>query len=127
MKTIAAVAFGEDLLTTNEILVAGFFVSAIVFALGATGVDADGNVGGRAGHASGLGDVIGAETGFVLAVYASNDASRARKMTGVDGLLVTIVAFRGVSIAACAPEYPPGVDDGGRGRGRVGGDHGSQG
>ena len=64
MKTIAAVALGEDPLTTNEILVAGFFVSAIVFALGATKtMDAFNRlaVGGGAGHASGLGDVIGAE------------------------------------------------------------------
>lgn len=115
MKTIAAVALGEDPLTRNEILVAGFFVSAIVFALGATKtMDAFNRLTPTAvvqGMQVGLGMLL-ARKGFVLAVYASSDLSRARKMTGVDGLLVTIVAFCGV-MYACAPEYPPATTSAG--------------
>ena len=122
MKTIAAVALGEDPLTTNEILVAGFFVSAIVFALGATKtMDAFNRLTPSAvvqGMQVGLGMLL-ARKGFVLAVYASSDASRARKMTGVDGLLVTIVAFCGV-MYACAPEYPPASTAAGADAGELG-------
>jgi len=122
MKTIAAVALGEDPLTTNEILVAGFFVSAIVFALGATKtMDAFNRMTPTAvvqGMQVGLGMLL-ARKGFVLAVYASSDLSRARKMTGVDGLLVTIVAFCGV-MYACAPEYPPATTAAGAGAGELG-------
>ena len=122
MKTIAAVALGEDPLTTNEILVAGFFVSAIVFALGATKtMDAFNRLTPSAvvqGMQVGLGMLL-ARKGLVLAVYASSDASRARKMTGVDGLLVTIVAFCGV-MYACAPEYPPASTAAGADAGELG-------
>ena len=97
-------------------------VVAIVFALGATKtMDAFNRLTPSAvvqGMQVGLGMLL-ARKGFVLAVYASSDASRARKMTGVDGLLVTMVAFCGV-MYACAPEYPPASTAAGADAGELG-------
>ena len=108
MKTIAAVALSESTLTTNEIMVAGIFVSSVVFTLGATRLmDVFNKVTPLAvvqGMQVGLGMLL-ARKGFVLAVYKDKDGKDVRDMLGVDGLLVTIIAMC-VVMYVCSPEYP---------------------
>jgi hypothetical protein len=108
MKTIAAVALGDSPLNANEIMVAGLFVSGVVFVLGATRMmDTFNKLTPLAvvqGMQVGLGMLL-ARKGFLLAVYSSSDTSQVRNMLGTDGLLVTIVAMCAVMYVS-APEYP---------------------
>lgn len=108
MKTIAAVALGDAPLNSNEIMVAGLFVSGVVFILGATRMmDTFNKLTPLAvvqGMQVGLGMLL-ARKGFLLAVYSSGDTSQVRNMLGTDGLLVTIIAMCAVMYVS-APEYP---------------------
>lgn len=114
MKTIAAVALGDDALNVNEIMTAGIFVSAIVLALGSTRMmDVFNRLTPLAvvqGMQVGLGLLL-ARKGFLLAVYKSGDAIEVREMLGTDGLIVTIVAMCAV-MYVCSPEYPAACSQG---------------
>jgi len=108
MKTIAAVAIDAHL-SVNEIMVAGLFVSGVVFVLGVTKMMELANrltpVAVVQGMQVGVGLLL-ARKGFLLAVYkSSKETSPVRGMLGTDGLLLTIVAMCAVMYVS-APEYP---------------------
>jgi MFS superfamily sulfate permease-like transporter len=128
MKTIAAVALGDSALTVNEIMMAGIFVSGVVFVLGTTKMmDSFNKLTPLAivqGMQVGLGMLL-ARKGFLLAVYKSSSPTDVRGMLGTDGLLVTIIAMC-ATMYVTAPEYPAARNLGEAGRGESDGKNGNE-